>query len=135
MSEELGRGSCKTFLENMNSETKVSASSILKALDLCIKNNFFQFNGKIYQQTGGVGTGVKLAPTYACIGVGQFETLAFNSKQDLLKLILLWKRYIDDVFALFKGETYIRENKVETGSLCNASSLQFIQRSKAYNSK
>ena len=39
------------------------------------------------------------------------------------------------MFALFKGETYIRANKAETWALCDASSLQYIQRSKAYNSK
>ena len=48
--------------------------------------------------------GVKLAPTYACIGMGDFEKLAFNSNQELLDLVMLWKRYIDDVFSLFKGE-------------------------------
>ena len=76
----------------------------MKALDLCIKNNYFEFHGKVYKQVGGVGTGVKLAPTYACLGLGKFEDLAFNSNQDLIDLILLWKRYIDDVFALFKGD-------------------------------
>ena len=76
----------------------------LKALDLCIRNNYFEFNGKIYKQTGGVGTGIKLAPTYACIGMGDFEKLAFNSNQELLDLVMLWKRYIDDVFSLFKGD-------------------------------
>ena len=39
------------------------------------------------------------------------------------------------MFSLFKGESYIRSNKVETWSLCDASSLQYIQRSKQYNSK
>ena len=39
------------------------------------------------------------------------------------------------MFSLFKGETYIRANTTETWSLCDASSLQYIQRSKAYNSK
>ena len=44
--------------ENM----KVRTESILKALDLCLDNNLFSFNEKFYQQVGGVGTGVKLAP-------------------------------------------------------------------------
>ena len=39
------------------------------------------------------------------------------------------------MFSLFKGESYIRANTTETWSLCDASSLQYIQRSKAYNSK
>jgi hypothetical protein len=50
-----------------------------------------------------VGTGIKLAPTYACLGLGKFENLAFNTRQELLERILTWKRFIDDVFMLFRG--------------------------------
>jgi hypothetical protein len=50
-----------------------------------------------------VGTGIKYAPSYACLGVGKYEDLVFNSDQQLLELIILWKRYIDDVFMLFGG--------------------------------
>ena len=50
-----------------------------------------------------MGTGLKLAPPYACLGMGEYEKRAFDSNQPLLEQILLWKRYIDDVFGLFKG--------------------------------
>ena len=50
-----------------------------------------------------MGTGLKLAPPYACLGMGEYEKRAFNSNQPLLEQILLWKRYIDDVFGLFKS--------------------------------
>ena len=84
----------------------VSIQSLLEGLDLCIENNSFSFNKKIYKQVGGVGTGVKLAPPYACLAMGQFEDLAFNKsgeEKKLLELILLWKRFIDDIFFLFTG--------------------------------
>ena len=35
--------------------------------------------------------------------MGKFETEVFGSNQELLKLVVLWKRYIDDVFMLFRG--------------------------------
>ena len=35
--------------------------------------------------------------------MGEYEKQVFNSPQPLLDLVLLWKRYIDDVFGLFKG--------------------------------
>ena len=75
MTEELARGACSKFLHSFqvsgsNEENSVSVSSILKALDICLKNNFFKFNEKIYHQKEGVGTGVKFAPPYACIGMG-----------------------------------------------------------------
>ena len=65
MTDELAGGATKDFLEGGRCGTpeilKVETDSILTALDLCLKNNFFKFNDKIYQQTGGVGTGIKLA--------------------------------------------------------------------------
>ena len=49
------------------------------------------------------GTGIKLAPPYACLGMGKYESVVFNSDFELLDRILLWKRFIDDVIMLFKG--------------------------------
>ena len=40
----------------------VSTESLKKGLDLCLKNNYFSFNDRVFEQKGGVGTGVKLAP-------------------------------------------------------------------------
>ena len=97
---------------NGESESKVTPDSILKGLDICLKNNFFQFKNKTFQQIRGVGTGLKLAPPYACLGMGEYEKLAFDSQQPLLDQILLWKRYIDDVFGLFKGSKEDFENLV-----------------------
>ena len=58
----------------------------------------------MYRQCGGVGTGLKLAPPYACLGVGKFEENVFNNPNNEFRdSILLWKRFIDDVLMLFKG--------------------------------
>ena len=114
MSEDLATEACKEFVESeifQQDGESVSANSILTALDLCLKNNFFCFNDKVYKQISGVGTGVKLAPTYACLGLGKFEKLVFTSNQTLLEKIILWKRFIDDVFMLFRG------TKSECGAL------------------
>ena len=82
-------------------EKNVSPELILEGLNICLKNNNFQFGNTTYQQISGVGTVLKLAPPYTCLGMGQYEQIAFNSNQPLLDLVLLWKRYIDDVFGLF----------------------------------
>jgi hypothetical protein len=109
MSLELGGNACKEYLDSRytnnvsEEESKVTTKSILDALELCVKNNFFKFNSQVYKQEGGVGTGIKLAPPFACLGVGKYEKMAFNSNHELLDLILLWKRYIDDVFMIFNG--------------------------------
>ena len=72
-----------------------STNSVLAALELCLENNYFQFDSKIYKQKRGVVTGIKLAPTYACIGVRKYEKVLFSSDQALLEKILLWKRFTD----------------------------------------
>ena len=79
-------------------ENNVTPESILEGLEICLRNNFFQFNDKMYQQISGVGTGLKLVPPYAYLGMGHYDKVAVSSDQPLLDLILLWKRYIDDVF-------------------------------------
>ena len=33
-----------------------------------LKSNTFEFNGQLLNQVGGVGTGMKLSPTYAYLG-------------------------------------------------------------------
>ena len=115
MTEELGTQSCKEFLESRTfqqdgNEAEVSANSILTALNLCLKNNILEFDKKLYKQISGVGTGAKFAPTYACLGAGRFEEIMFNSNHELIERILIWKRFIDHVFMLFKGcETKCRE--------------------------
>ena len=81
----------------------VSTESIFTALDLCLQSNIFEFNDKLFKQVGGVGTGMKLSPTYACLGMGNFEKVVFSSDQDLLRKITLWKRFIDDVLMVFRG--------------------------------
>ena len=66
-------------------------------------NNYFHFNKKIFKQKKGVGTGIKLAPTYACLGMGKYEDILFNTKEKLLEKVLIWKQFMDDVLMLFKG--------------------------------
>ena len=94
-------------------DLQVTTNSILQALDLCMKNNFFEFNGRIFKQTKGVGTGLKMAPPYACLGLGKIENLVFDSNEECLELIKLWKRYIDDILMLFKGSRQQLEELVD----------------------
>ena len=107
MTSELARVASSEFLHGGNigaqGASEVAPQSILRALDLCLDNNLFTFNDRKYLQTGGVGTGVKLAPPYACLGMGKFESTAFSSGFPLLEKIVLWKRFIDDILMLFKG--------------------------------
>ena len=108
MSDELGISACKDYLDTrdfscIDEELQIASNNIIDSLKLCIKNNYFNFDGDIFKVCGGVGTGIKLAPPYACIGMGKYEQIVFESNNDLVQLILEWKRFIDDVFMLFRG--------------------------------
>ena len=117
ITEDLGKHACRNYLDSrvttdvtlahgdgeQNHAHKVKTSSLMEGLDLCIKNNYFSYNGKIYRQVGGVGTGVKLAPPYACLAMGEYEKQVFSSQSEMLEMIGIWKRFIDDIFMLFKG--------------------------------
>ena len=113
ITEDLGNYACRRYLEsrpligctsaNSSEENIVSTSSLMQGLDLCIKNNYFTFDRQIYRQKGGVGTGVKLAPPYACLAMGEYEKQVFSSDNHIIQLIKFWKRFIDDIFMLFKG--------------------------------
>ena len=93
MTEEVGVAACKNYLETRipvgMDEDLVSPRSLLKALKICIQKNYFEFDETIYHQTGGVGTGIKLAPPFACLGVGDFEEKFFSSENDFEEMILL----------------------------------------------
>ena len=61
-----------------------------------------------------MGTGIKLAPPYACLAVGDFEEKMFGEiPPTVLEAIQFWKRFIDDIFLLFKGSTEMCEELVD----------------------
>ena len=63
--------------------------------EFVLKNNYFEFNGKVKQQISGTAIATKCAPTYACTYMDEFENEFFNLRSDKP---LVWLRYIDDVF-------------------------------------
>ena len=70
-------------------------SELIRMADFVLKNNYFEFNGQIKQQTSGTAIGARFAPTYAYLFMDKVET-AFLETQELQYLV--WFRYIDDNF-------------------------------------
>ena len=73
----------------------ISTNDLVKMAEFVLKNNYFQFNGKVKQQISGTAIGTKFAPTYACVFMDQVET-DFLMAQENVPLVRF--RYIDDVF-------------------------------------
>ena len=69
-------------------------------LHFILKENYFDFLDKHYLQIQGTAMGTKMAPPYANIFMATIEHAITQTQQ---KHILLWKRYIDDIFFIWKG--------------------------------
>jgi hypothetical protein len=76
-------------------------------LTLILTLNNFVFNDQNYVQVNGASMGTKCAPTYASIFMGWFESQHIIPR--IRSHALLYVRYIDDLFIVWKGtETELR---------------------------
>ena len=74
---------------------------ILTFLNLILTLNNFIFNGINYLQVKGCAMGTKCAPCYANIFMGKFEETYIYPR--IKKHCILYLRYIDDIFMIWKG--------------------------------
>ena len=73
---------------------------VLKRLiELCVKDNTFVFNGKVYEQKDGVAMGSSLGPLLANIWMAHLEESFMHGHDEFP---LFYRRYVDDTFCLFK---------------------------------
>lgn len=69
----------------------------------CLNQNYFKFNNNFYTSENSLSMGSSLSPLLADIFMDNFEDTIFNSNNSLLKHILYWKRYVDDILCLWTG--------------------------------
>ena len=79
----------------------VSAKAIITFLSLILTLNNFVFNWTHYLQTMGCAMGTICAPSYSNIFMANFE--AKHIYQYIKEMSLLYLRYIDDIFMIWKG--------------------------------
>ena len=75
-------------------------------LELTVTNAFFIFNFGLYKQIGGLGMGQPLGPTFANIFMCFHEQNWLEQCPSEFAPIL-YKRYIDDTFVLFKDKAHV----------------------------
>ena len=85
----------------MYKEKTVSAKAIITFLSLILTLNNFVFNCTHYLQTMGCAMGTICAPSYSNIFMANFE--AKHIYQYIKEMSLLYLRYIDDIFMIWKG--------------------------------
>ena len=85
---------------------KVPMGKLVKIAEFVLKNNYFQFSDKVYQQILGRAIGTKFVPPYACIFMDQVES---EFLQTIKFQPLVWFRYIDDIFFIWtNGENSLK---------------------------
>ena len=78
----------------------------IQLLSLSVKNCHFTFNGWIYQHIDGVAMGSPLGPLFANIFMSFHKKSWFYNCPSLLKP-LLYRRYVDDCFLLFRSLDHV----------------------------
>ncbi len=77
-----------------------STDSLCHLAQIILENNTFVFNGQNWKQSLGVAMGVKVSPELCDLTI-------FRMEKEFLKQcttdMFLWKRYRDDVFAIWTG--------------------------------
>lgn len=74
---------------------------LMDLLHIVLTCNIFVFNGRYYLQEWGTAIGTRVAPTYANIFMGWLEEKLLKGWKGTIPD--LWKRFIDDVFSVWKG--------------------------------
>ena len=72
-------------------------------LQFILNHNIFQFNARTYKQIMGVAMGTRMAPTFANLFMADVEEDLFHRASTRFPRLLLWMRYIDDIFLLWPG--------------------------------
>ena len=102
-------------------------------LKFILTNNVLEFEGQHYLQLQGCAMGSKCSPSYACIFMGHMEQRlqAIGGQK-----ILLWKRFIDDIFLIWKGsqtefsefleEINTLHNTIKFTSECSETEINFL---------
>ena len=89
----------RTFLSRAGKAVLIPV--IVKFLWLILTLNNFVFNGINYIQTNGASMGTKCAPNYANLFMAHFEETYIYPR--IKGKSLLYLRYIDDIFLIWKG--------------------------------
>ena len=84
----------------------LSKKLFMRVFDICYNYNLFLFNEKMYKQTDGAPMGDCVSPKLDEVFMGHYETI-WLEKCPLEFKPVLYKRCVDDSFALFKSESHI----------------------------
>ncbi|KAJ1134806.1 hypothetical protein NDU88_001252 [Pleurodeles waltl] len=80
-------------------------SFIMQCACLALQEKFFQFEKSLFHQIQGTSMGSTFAPSLACLYMFTFEQRHILApEQPFFSNIILWRRYIDDILVVWRGE-------------------------------
>ena len=94
-------GITRTLLQKNSLFPAIVKEDLLQGLEICLKQNYFEFNGSIFQDKDSLAIGSSLSPLAAEIFMDNLEQKIMS--HPLSKLCKFWYRYVDDVFSCFLG--------------------------------
>uniref|UniRef100_A0A8C5R1Q4 Reverse transcriptase domain-containing protein n=1 Tax=Leptobrachium leishanense TaxID=445787 RepID=A0A8C5R1Q4_9ANUR len=112
---DLGLKHVKFYLETRGDAHSKHTKFVLQLLQFVLTHNFFIFDRTYYRQVTGTAMGTAMAPSYANLHLGWWEQFVVNGPDliDFQSSIIEWKRYIDDIFILWRGSRDTFVNFVE----------------------
>lgn len=107
-------------------------SFTLQLLSFVLFNNFFEFNGTLFQQVKGTAMGTSCAPNYANLYVYFYEVIFIKKFKSN---ILFYGRYIDDILIILRSDTDLASFKhhfttmnpyLSFSFVCSPTSVEFL---------
>jgi len=86
------------IISNLSQFSDIPVDALISALKLIMNHNVFQFGDTAWLQLSGTAMGAPPAPPYATASFGTHEETILDDFADNL---LLYRRYIDDVFGIW----------------------------------
>ncbi|KAL2080587.1 hypothetical protein ACEWY4_024380 [Coilia grayii] len=87
----------------MSKKDTLPAELLMELTKFILKSNYFMFNNRYYLQSQGTSMGSPFAPNYANLYMGLWEHQHIFNNNPFANNIRVFKRYIDDIFAIFVG--------------------------------
>ena len=85
----------------LHQRTNMSIPQIVNFLEFCLKNTYFLFQGKYFEQVHGAAMGSPISPLIANLFMKEFEVKALSTFPHIPRL---WLRSVDDTFVIIKAE-------------------------------